>query len=245
MSRTLNQSLLLTETVCGTNASDQAQKMNELRQSAIALNNVGLVVASGWGGMVDEGGRPIVGGSLGSASLKCPGGTILIRIPFELPSLVTGGANTMADKFLLSTKFILFGGPEALASGGGISTELAGKVSYQIETGSGLSELYSAHGEPPITYGVSATENVQIVGAWQEVTRRVTGNLPAAISPNAGETVDAEMIISLSELFQNATPSVSQGDLVTITTLNAGADSLPPYIGVLGFSLKIFNPISL
>lgn len=235
----VTQIAALTETVCGAPATDAATKMEQIRTSLRSDLRIGRTLVSAWGANINSVQQPVVGGAITpfGASIYCPDASREFQILFELPTLRSSGEITVADKFILSSRFVVcnYSG----VSNGTRTADIFGNVRATIITPGGSQVLMNfASTEYAAVSGISGLSALSVSPSnFLEVSQTIEGTLSASVMPPIGQTYDAVLKLEIIDYAYDATPPTSGGDAFLLSPL-------PPYVGIAGATLKIFNPVA-
>lgn len=231
----------MTTTTAGANrAGDEATKMNQIRDSLRAAHQRGYLVCHAWGSRVNSVLKPICGGSLtdSQGGIFCPDGTQTLEIGFQLPSVAMVGTSAGLENFELRIRYILayYSGVTLSASN---TMDIFSFIKAELVANGNTQVLHSATTTQANLAGYLAPSPVTIsANDYTEYDLSITGTLGAGVKAPSGQVVDAILRITADALLQNHTDPSVVGAGVTAGSIS----SPPPYLGVLGASLTIYNP---
>lgn len=245
MSRTsIGQVAAIANTNCNNPRTDEATKWTQVQTSLKSVMQQGQTLVSAWGMRNGPYRFPICGYSPypdNDYALNGPGG-FSHEIPFEQVSLKTSGAVTVADKFYLTIRYIICNFQGYTDSGSGITADIFGRIRVTLSNSGGTqvlchaasTSLISAAGYTGLT-AVSVGSN-----SYAEAETIYTGDLTSSVTPATGASYDSKLILELQDTVYDpdSTPAAMTFDP---TTIPAG---VPPYIGIDGVTLRIFNPVA-
>lgn len=199
-------------------------------------------MCSGAGNTLADSVHPVVGGYVNSSgSFVGYSSSLIFEHAFEQPSLVTAGASTSADKYILSVRYGLMnwlGSSYSYTSGGGGSgtTHIGGRISFQLSNSGGSEPLYQVRSSIISASGVD-TESKTVSGEFQEFETVVTGTIPSNLIAPPGQTLDSRLRILVSNMQTSDAPSIPSD---TIFYCSAPGER-SYYLGVLSYTLRIYN----
>jgi hypothetical protein len=238
MSRSgLKQFASLSNVNCGDARTNEATLWGLAKDGHKAGINAGMLVSAGSGQVLADRTLPLCGAYVNSSgSFRAYKGLISHTSVFELVNLSTAGATTASDKYVLSLRFALanhFGATSSISSSG--FGTMCGRISVILSNGSTPQTLYSV--KTPIVGGAATTETITVSGEYAEYEKHITGSLSGALIPALGTSADARLIIQVSDFVSEGSPTLP-ADLPFSFSSFASTHA---YIGVLGYSLKIYN----
>lgn len=258
MARTgIDQIAVLTDTTCGNPRADEAVKWGLVQDSLKSVSHRGQTLVSAWGPKVDGNVRPILGGARQTRSIDDPSGRAYTFFPFgvhtyevmfEQPSFITSGAVSVADHFVLSTKFCIGNAMLVIGqqSGDSYAYRAYGKVKITLSNSGGTQVLLHHTSSEYLALisgsGITTTSGITTLDS-QEVEMIITGALGNTLIPPIGNTHDSKLIFEIDGFLvdDGSSPHTPIADIGNGLVSNA-ASYPPPYLGIAGATFRIFNP---